>query len=162
MFMPRTCNRQFRADGKQASPGKGHLKQEDAELRQLKRENEQLRRERDVLKKSSAHLLGKPASVFGFISEHCNIFSVKVMCRVLEVSRSGYYSWSEHKPSKRQLDNQRLDGEIREIYYGSEGHYGSLRIVRELQARGRKVGKHRVVRRMRHLGIRSKLWRNPE
>ena len=42
--------RQLREDGKQAFPGKGHLKPEDAEMRRLKRENERLRRERDILK----------------------------------------------------------------------------------------------------------------
>ena len=101
-----------RDDGKQAIPGKGHLKQEEAELRQLKRgKTSNFAGNVTVLKKSSAHLLGRPASLFGFMSEHRNIFSVKEMCRVFEVSRSGYYSWSERKPSKRQLDNQRLDDE---------------------------------------------------
>ena len=46
--------RQLREDGKQAFPGKGHLKPEDAEMRRLKRENERLRRERDILKKAVA------------------------------------------------------------------------------------------------------------
>jgi MoaA/NifB/PqqE/SkfB family radical SAM enzyme len=38
------------------------------------------------------------------------------MCRVLEVSRSGYFRWLTRKPSQRQLDNHRLDAEIRKIY----------------------------------------------
>ena len=46
--------RELRNDGKQAFPGKGHLKPEAEELRQLKRENERLRRERDILKKAVA------------------------------------------------------------------------------------------------------------
>jgi len=46
--------RQFKDDGKQAFPGKGHLKPEDEELRRLKRECERLRRERDILKKTVA------------------------------------------------------------------------------------------------------------
>jgi transposase len=46
--------RQLREDGKQAFPGKGHLKPEDEELRRLKRECERLRRERDILKKAVA------------------------------------------------------------------------------------------------------------
>ena len=80
------------------------------------------------------------------------------MCEASHFLASPSSSWYEHWS---QLDNQGLDGQIREIYDGSEGHYGSLRILRVLQAKGRRVGKHRVVRRMRHLGIRSKLWRNP-
>ena len=46
--------RQFKDDGAQAFPGKGHLKPEDEKLRRLKRENERLRRERDILKKAVA------------------------------------------------------------------------------------------------------------
>ena len=45
---------QFKNDGKEAFPGKGHLKPEDEELRRLKRECERLRRERDILKKAVA------------------------------------------------------------------------------------------------------------
>jgi putative transposase len=81
------------------------------------------------------------------------------MCRVLEVSRSGYYRWLKRKPSKRQLDNQGLDAEIRKIYEKSKGRYGSPKITEELRDRGRKVGKNRVARRMRHAGIRSKIRR---
>ena len=81
------------------------------------------------------------------------------MCRVLEVSRSGYYRWLKRKPSQRAIDNQRLDAEIREIYDGSKGRYGSPKITRELRDRGRRVGKNRVARRMRQAGLRSKVRR---
>jgi transposase InsO family protein len=81
------------------------------------------------------------------------------MCRVLEVSRSGYYRWLKRKPSQRAIDNQRLDAEIREIYDGSKGRYGSPKITQELQDRGRRVGKNRVAKRMRHTGLRSKIRR---
>ena len=81
------------------------------------------------------------------------------MCRVLEVSRSGYYRWLKHKPSQRQLDNQRLDVEIREIYEQNKGRYGSPKITQELRDRGRRVSKNRVARRMRKAGLRSKIRR---
>ena len=81
------------------------------------------------------------------------------MCRVLKVSRSGYYRWRKRKPSQRELDNHRLDAEIREIYDNSKGRYGSPKITRELRDRGRRVGKNRVARRMRQAGLRSKVRR---
>jgi transposase InsO family protein len=81
------------------------------------------------------------------------------MCRVLEVSRSGYYRWFKRKPSQRQLDNQSLDAEISEIYDGSKGRYGSPKITQELRDRGRRVGKNRVAKRMRKAGLRSKIRR---
>ncbi len=81
------------------------------------------------------------------------------MCRVFEVSRSGYYRWLKHKPSQRELDNQRLDVEIREIYEQNKGRYGSPKITQELRDRGRRVSKNRVARRMRKAGLRSKIRR---
>ncbi len=45
---------EYRQDGNDAFPGKGHLKPEDAELRHLKRENEELREENEILKKAAA------------------------------------------------------------------------------------------------------------
>jgi transposase InsO family protein len=87
------------------------------------------------------------------------MFSVLEMCRVLEVSRSGYYRWLKRKPSQREIDNKRLDAEIREIYDGSKGRYGSPKITEELQDRGRRVSKNRVARRMREAGLRSKIRR---
>ena len=81
------------------------------------------------------------------------------MCRVLEVSRSGYYRWLKRKPSQRQLDNQRLDAQIREIYDHSNGRYGSPKITQELRDQGHRVSKNRVARRMRKAGLRSKIRR---
>ena len=65
----------------------------------------------------------------------------------------------ERKPSQRQIENEMIDAEIREIYDGSKGRYGSPKITRELQDRGRKVDKNRVARRMREAGLRSKIRR---
>jgi transposase InsO family protein len=81
------------------------------------------------------------------------------MCRVLEVSRSGYYRWLKRKPSQRQLDNERLDAEIREIYDASKQRYGSPKITQELRDRGRRVGKNRVANRMKKAGLRSRIRR---
>ena len=75
------------------------------------------------------------------------------------MSRSGYYRWFKRKPSQRQLDDQSLDAQIREIYDGSKGRYGSPKITRELRDRGRRVGKNRVAKRMRKAGLRSKIRR---
>ena len=85
------------------------------------------------------------------------MFSVSEMCRVLEVSRSGYYRWLNRRPSRREDENKRLDAEIIEIFYTSKGRYGSPKITKELQHRGYKVSKNRVARRMRCAGLRSRI-----
>jgi transposase InsO family protein len=81
------------------------------------------------------------------------------MCRVLKVSRSGYYRWLKRKPSKRERENQHLDTQIRKIYDQSKGRYGSPKITQELRDQGHRVGKNRVAKRMRIAGLRSKIRR---
>jgi len=85
---------------------------------------------------------------YQFIQEHTDEFSVKKMCRVLGVTRSGYYAWS-HRPQShhRQRDGE-LSEAIRAIYWDSLGRYGSPRIHLELQVQGIHCGKKRVARLM--------------
>jgi len=88
------------------------------------------------------------------MSEHRTEFRVEEMCRVFEVSRSGYYRWRRRQASQRTMANERLDTEIKAIHVGSKGRYGSPKITPELQDRGHRVGK-----RMPLAGLRSKLRR---
>ena len=92
------------------------------------------------------------------------------MCRVLEVSASGYYAWRNRRPSKRAQENGVLVGRIKAIHVRSRETYGSPRIHAELKADGVKVGHNRVARLMRETGIegvsRRRRWnttkRDPE
>ena len=91
-------------------------------------------------------------TVFGFIAAKKTEHSVKTMCRVLEVSRSGYHAWARREPSSRALE--RLTGRIREIHRENRKVYGSPRIHAELRmADGVRVGRKRVERLMRQAGI---------
>ena len=81
---------------------------------------------------------------------------ITVACRVLGVSRSGYYRWSGAVPSPRACDDATLAAEIQEIYHAHKGRYGSPRIHRELRAGGRRVSRKRVARVMRGLGLRGR------
>lgn len=82
---------------------------------------------------------------------------VSVMCRALDVSRSGYYAWREREPSKRARDNERLSKKIVEIHSRSRGTYGSPRVTRELEAQGFKANRKRVARLMAQMGISADL-----
>tara|TARA_B100000959_G_C14881773_1_gene582838 strand:- start:32 stop:904 length:873 start_codon:yes stop_codon:yes gene_type:complete len=92
---------------------------------------------------------------YGFVSEHRALWSVEEMCRVLEVSRSGFYAWQQRPISARGQETQRLDTEIKELFEASRQRSGSPKITRALGARGWHVSKNRVADRMRHLGLRS-------
>ncbi len=77
------------------------------------------------------------------------------MCRVLGVSRSGYYAWRKRPPSKRDQKDAMLTKRIRQIHENSRGTYGSPRACAALQAEGIHVGKKRVARLMKEAGLRG-------
>jgi putative transposase len=93
-------------------------------------------------------------TVFGFIAAKRTEHSVKTMCRVLEVSRSGFHAWAKRAPSPRALKDARLTERIRQIHAEHRQVYGSPRIHAELvMASGERVGRKRVERLMRQAGI---------
>ena len=75
------------------------------------------------------------------------------MCKLLNVSRSGYYKFLEHKPSARDIENSILSNEIKEVFDEHKARYGSLRITKDLEQRGIKVNRKRVARLMRLMGL---------
>ena len=77
------------------------------------------------------------------------------MCNVLNVSRSGYYAWTNRKTSKRELENKVLVRKIRLIYQQSKQTYGSPRITQELKNQNIDVSRQRVARLMKKENIYS-------
>jgi len=77
------------------------------------------------------------------------------MCRILSVSRSGYYRWRKRPESRRAIENRCLDAHITVIYKKHKGRYGSPKITDELHDNGFQVSKNRVARRMKEIGLRS-------
>jgi putative transposase len=96
---------------------------------------------------------------YRFIRENERQFHTSTMCRVLEVSRSGYYAWLKGTKSKRELGNDVLLEKIRQVHRKSRGVYGSRRVHRQLKARCEKCSRNRVARLMRVNYIRSKMAR---
>jgi putative transposase len=80
-------------------------------------------------------------------------FPVRTMCRVLDVSASGFYDWLDRAPSQRAMDDAVLLERIRAIHAESDGTYGAPRIHAELTEQGQSVGRKRVARLMRQGAI---------
>ena len=78
-----------------------------------------------------------------------------MLCRVLNVSRSGYYAWVNRKPSKRDKENLLVLQEIREVYLISRKAYGSPRVHAFLKKEGFDWGRNRIARLMKMAGIRA-------
>jgi putative transposase len=81
---------------------------------------------------------------------------VDLMCKVLSVSRSGFYAWRRRSPSSQQLHRRQLSELILEAHQASGRTYGSPRVHRELIAQGVPCAENTVAKLMRQQGIRSK------
>lgn len=90
-----------------------------------------------------------------FISAHAGEFGVQRLCRVLRLSRSGYYRWLADADARaaRQAADDSLVAEIREIHTESGEAYGVLRVHADLHGSGHHVNRKRVARLMRKHGI---------
>lgn len=86
-------------------------------------------------------------------------FSVRLMCRVLEVSASGFYAWRSRPASERSRSNERLKLHIRAVHSASKKRYGAIKVQKELNAQGVECGHNRVARLMRESDLRSKRGR---
>lgn len=90
---------------------------------------------------------------FAFIHVEKAFFPVAALCRVLEVTRQGYYAYAKRSPSRRQRDDEALRERVRTIHKESDESYGSPRVQRKLQRDGLRVGKQRIERAMLELGL---------
>lgn len=88
------------------------------------------------------------------------VYAVALMCRVLKVSRSGYYAWRNRDESARVVKDHEIAIDILAAYEKSRGSYGSPRVHEELKANGVRCGRKRVARIMRKNGIRARTKRS--
>ncbi|MGW7824708.1 IS3 family transposase [Streptomyces puniciscabiei] len=93
-----------------------------------------------------------------FISVHAETYGIQRICRVLEVSRSGYYRWIAGAKAReeRAAADQTLTAEIREIHTAHKGTYGVRRVHAELRSFGHTINRKRVERLMRKDGIEGR------
>ena len=94
---------------------------------------------------------------YQFMDQHGSGFAVMKMCRVLGVSRSGYYSYLRRGLSPRHEENRRLLEKIKGIWDKVRGVYGSPRITAELRSQGFRCGRNRIARLMRENRIRARI-----
>ncbi|MEV5561163.1 IS3 family transposase [Nonomuraea wenchangensis] len=127
----------------------------EEENKQLKARIRELEQERDILRKAAKPFRERDKLVnrSQFVEDH-KLYGVKRLCRVLQVSRSGFYRWlkgAAARLARRQADEQ-LAERVRRIHSEHDGTYGSPRMPAELRAAG-IVNHKRVERVMREHGI---------
>ncbi len=93
---------------------------------------------------------------FAFIEGHRAMWRLQRMCRMLGVSKAGYFAWRDRPESPRGDEDRALTTRIHVIHAESRKTYGSPRVHRELRGQGTSISRKRVERLMRTAGIQVK------
>lgn len=93
---------------------------------------------------------------YAFMRKHAKRFTVSGMCRVLSVSRSGFYAWRDRAPNAHDLADRALTAHVRRIHYTTREAYGARKVWKALIAEGVACGRHRVARLRRENGIEAR------
>jgi transposase InsO family protein len=93
---------------------------------------------------------------YQFVAEHRQEYPITTMCRVLEVSVSGYYAWCHRTPSRHSREDAHLAEKVKMAFEDNRCVYGSPRVYAELRAQGLHCSRKRVARLMQEQGLFAK------
>jgi len=93
---------------------------------------------------------------YAFVRAQGKEFTVKRMCQIFQISRSGYYDWARREESTHSQQDRDLLKAIRKIHQEMKEAYGAIKTWRTLQGSGTVCGKHRVARLRRQAGIEAR------
>lgn len=141
--------REAGANKKQAFPGRGQMKADDAEVARLKRELAKTKAERDILKKLSASSRRSRHEIFLYCEVSERVWPVRWLSAALEVTCAGFYAWLKRPQSTRVSVDAMLSAAIQRSFSDSDRTYGARRVRRDLLHWGLHCGIHRVERLMR-------------
>ncbi|MBT2468205.1 IS3 family transposase [Streptomyces sp. ISL-66] len=146
-------------DAEQAArPGAVEATAMEQENRQLRARVKELELEREILRRAAKYFGGRDqlvSSRFQFVDDHRGVFGVKRLCRILRVSRSGFYrhlAGADARAARVRADAE-LAADMMRIHRESDGTYGVPRVTAELREAGMPVNHKRVERVMRAFGI---------
>lgn len=128
----------------QGGPGSRSVPELEAEVTKRRKELAEARMERDIVKKA-AYCAGVAAK-YAVMKTLRLEYPVTVLCRVFDVSRSGFYAWANGKPLQRAQEDARFKVAIEAVHAQSRQTYGPLRMQPELVAQGFAAGRDRIVR----------------
>ena len=124
-----------------------------AEVDALRVEVRRLRDQCEILKRSWSVDRRSKKAIYAFIAEQQVNFAIELLCATFDVAKSGYYAWKSRSPSTHEEMDVMFMALIEHIFEASHGTYGSPRIHAELIATGHKIGRKRVARLMKKLGL---------
>ncbi|WP_434587336.1 IS3 family transposase [Streptomyces sp. A5-4] len=145
-------------DAEQAAvPGAVEASALEKENKRLRAQVKELELEREILRRAAKYFGGRDQLVsrFQFVADHNDAFGVKRLCRILGLSRSGFYrhlAGSDARAGRARADAE-LAERITSVHTESDGTYGAPRVTAELQGAGLRVDHKRVERVMRKFDI---------
>ena len=95
---------------------------------------------------------------YEIINRECKAWPIRLMCKVFNVSESGFYGWRK-RPKEADLIRLQLQSEVRQIATAHKNRYGSRRMSAELRAKGFDVGRRMAISLMREVGIEVRYMR---
>ena len=144
---------EMEANNPEGSVSPKALAAENAELRKQLAKSQRMNA---ILKKNCRLLQRGGLMQYQFVQNNCSEFTVKELCKCLDVKRSGYYAWQCRAPSAHHIQDKVFKERIRELYEKAKGRYGHRPIYHHLQEEPLSCGRDRVLRLMQELGIAAK------
>lgn len=93
---------------------------------------------------------------YAFVKTYQQQYAARTLCRILGISRSGYYHWLSRDPSVRQQTDHHLTEKIRAIHHKSHETYGTLRVWQQLKSEAINCGRDRIARLRREAGLQTR------
>ncbi len=130
------------------------------EIKKLQKQIDDLKMENEILK-NSRPLESKECVRFQFLKENQKKYNIQKACKILKISRSGYYDYLKRRKSKRAIENEVLSEMIEDIFHENKGRkWCKRRIQKVLEQKNIKVNPKRVSRLMSEHGLIAKGTRN--
>ncbi|HET9679139.1 MAG TPA: IS3 family transposase [Gammaproteobacteria bacterium] len=145
--------RRWKTDFEQEARGDRLTADERTELVRLRRDNKMLRMEKEIFKKGQRLLCERNAVKYGFIQAQQRYYPVTVLCRVMQVGTSAYYTWRSRSATIIDSGTWRLCQRMKALFAESRQSLGSRQMMRQLRKEGFEIGRFRVRRLMKRLGL---------
>ena len=151
--------KEFQADEKELFRGNGKLTIDQEELSRLREENRRLSMERDILKKNDGLLRERVELRYQFIAQWREAYPVKLLCRLLGVSRGGFYDAMRRQNRVPKPEHEEKLEWVKDLAQASDYTYGTRRMAKALQALGYQAGRYQACSLMREAGVRVRYRR---
>ncbi|MCT2195985.1 MULTISPECIES: IS3 family transposase [Paenibacillaceae] len=132
------------------------FKSENHQLRELQKQIRELQEENEILKKGNALLRERPSVKYSFVHENRSEYRLEKMCKVMNVSRSGYYKWRDRPESERERQHKEWTEQVKEVFDDSRQLYGSPKVTQKLNQQGVSISERTVTRIMKKQEWRSR------